>query len=77
MLIVQTLVKSIRTVVTLIDVNFHVITKAWFPLVDNKNRNHRGFLRFPDAKILTTIAIFRTARFTLIVKIADRLGFLE
>ena len=27
------LVKSIRTVATLIDVNFHVITKAWFPLV--------------------------------------------
>ena len=27
------LVKTIRTVATLIDVNFHVITKAWFPLV--------------------------------------------
>ena len=27
------LVKSVRTVATLIDVNFHVITKAWFPLV--------------------------------------------
>ena len=27
------LVKSIQTVATLIDVNFHVITKAWFPLV--------------------------------------------
>ena len=36
-----------------------------------KNRNNRGFLRFPDTGILTTIAILRTARFTLIVKIAD------
>ena len=27
------LVKSIRTVATLMDLNFHVITKAWFPLV--------------------------------------------
>ena len=26
-------VKSIRTVATLTDVNFHVITKAWFPVV--------------------------------------------
>ena len=28
----------------------------------HKNRNNRGFLRFPDTKILTTIAILRTAR---------------
>ena len=68
------LVKSIRTVATLIDVNFHVITKAWFPRwfpTCHKNRNNRGFLRYPDTGILTTIAILRTARFTLIVKIAD------
>ena len=65
------LVKSIRTVATLIDVNFHVITKAWFLPTCHKNRNNRGFLRFPDTGILTTIAILRTARFTLIVKIAD------
>ena len=27
-----------------------------------KNRKNRGFLRFPDTGILTTIAILRTAR---------------
>ena len=53
------LVKSIRTLATLIDVNFHVITKAWFPLV----------IRI--VIIGDSIAILRTARFTLIVKIAD------
>ena len=36
-----------------------------------KNRNNQGFLRFPDTGILTTTAILRTARFTLIVKITD------
>ena len=64
------LVKSIRTVATLIDVNFHVITKAWFPLVI-RIVIIGGFLRFPDTGILTTIAVLRTARFTLIVKLAD------
>ena len=46
------LVKSIRTVATLIDVNFHVITKAWFPLViriviirDSYDFPTLGFLR--------------------------------
>ena len=36
-----------------------------------KNRKNRGFLRFPDTGILGTIAILRTARFTLIGRIAD------
>ena len=46
------LVKSIRTVATLIDINFHVITKAWFPLViriviikDSYDFPTLGFLR--------------------------------
>ena len=36
-----------------------------------KNHKNRGFLRFPDTGILTTIAILMTARFTLIGRIAD------
>ena len=36
-----------------------------------KNCKNRGFLRFLSTGILTTIAILRTAKFTLIIKIAD------
>ena len=36
-----------------------------------KNHKNQGFLRFPDTGILTTIAILRTTRFTLIVKVWD------
>ena len=40
--------------------------KVWFLVVTTrpKNRKNRGFLRFPDFEILTTIAILRTARFS-------------
>ena len=44
------LVKSIRTIATLIDVNFHVITKAWFPLVLRIG----DFYDIPTSGILTT-----------------------
>ena len=36
-----------------------------------KNRKIPGLLRFPETGILTTIAILRTARFTIMGKIAD------
>ena len=41
--------------------------KAWFPLVLRIVR----ILQFPDTGILATIAILRTARFTLIGRIVD------
>ena len=44
------LVKSIHTIATLIDVNFHVITKAWFPLVLRIG----DFYDIPTSGILTT-----------------------
>ena len=44
------LVKSIRIIATLIDVNFHVITKAWFPLVLRTG----DFYDIPTSGILTS-----------------------
>ena len=94
-------VKSIRTVATLIDVNFHVITKAWFPVViriviigDSYDFPILGFVRLlrflgqpgshssKNRRRLGCLGQCLQSRndsdsSDQIVKIADRLGFLE